>query len=125
MNNNDRPLSPHLSIYRWPVTMVSSILHRGTGLAMTAGFVLFVVWLADAASGPEAYAVFAGAMGSPVGLVLLIGWSFAFFYHLCNGIRHLMWDTGRGFEKSQATASAWIVIVLAAVLTAVFWGVVL
>jgi succinate dehydrogenase / fumarate reductase cytochrome b subunit len=125
MNNNDRPLSPHLSIYRWPVTMVSSILHRGTGLAMSVGFVLFVFWLADAANGPEAYAVFAGAAGSTFGLILLIGWSFAFFYHLSNGIRHLVWDTGRGFEKAQATASAWIVIVLAVVLTAAFWGAVL
>ena len=123
MKNNDRPLSPHLSIYRWPITMVSSILHRGTGLAMSIGFLLFVVWLADAADGPDAYAVF--AMGSPFGLALLIGWSFAFFYHLSNGIRHLVWDTGRGFEKEQATASAWIVIILAVVLTAAFWGAVL
>ncbi len=125
MNNNDRPLSPHISIYRWPITMVSSILHRGTGLAMSLGFVLFVVWLADAASGPEAYAMFTAAAGSTIGLLLLVGWSFAFFYHLSNGIRHLVWDTGRGFEKSQATASAWVVIVLAVVLTAAFWGVVL
>src|SRR5210317_632945 len=121
MNNNDRPLSPHISIYRWPVTMVSSILHRGTGLAMSVGFILFVVWLADASSGSEAYAAFAGAMGSPIGLVLLIGWSFAFFYHLSNGIRHLVWDTGRGLEKEQATASAWFVIAASIVLTAAFW----
>jgi succinate dehydrogenase / fumarate reductase cytochrome b subunit len=105
--------------------MVTSILHRGTGLAMSVGFVLFVFWLADAASGPQSYAVFAGAMGSTLGRVLLIGWSFAFFYHLSNGIRHLVWDTGRGLEKGQATASAWIVIVLAVVLTAAFWGAVL
>ena len=125
MNNNDRPLSPHLSIYRWPVTMVSSILHRGTGLAMSVGLILFVFWLADAANGPEAYAVFAGAMGSTIGLIFLVGWSFAFFYHLSNGIRHLVWDTGRGLEKAQATASAWAVIVLAIILTAAFWGAVL
>ena len=125
MNNNDRPLSPHISIYRWPVTMVTSILHRGTGLAMSVGLVLFVFWLADAASGPESYAAFAGAMGSTFGRILLIGWSFAFFYHLSNGIRHLVWDTGRGLEKGQATASAWVVIVLAVVLTAAFWGAVL
>ncbi len=92
---------------------------------MSVGFVLFVFWLADAAGGSEAYAAFAGAMGSPVGLVLLIGWSFAFFYHLANGIRHLVWDTGRGLEKGQATASAWFVIVAAVVLTAAFWGAVL
>ena len=92
---------------------------------MSIGFILFVVWLADAANGPEAYAVFAGAMGSTIGLILLVGWSFAFFYHLSNGIRHLVWDTGRGLEKAQATASAWAVIVLAIILTAAFWGAVL
>ena len=121
MNNNDRPLSPHLSIYRWPVTMVSSILHRATGIAMAAGFVLFVFWLADTANGPDDYAVFASAMGSTVGRVLLVGWSWAFFYHLANGIRHLVWDTGRGLEKGQATASAWLVIAASVVLTALFW----
>ena len=122
MSNIDRPLSPHISIYRWPVTMVSSILHRGTGIAMSAGFVVLVAWLFDIAAGAEAYAVFTDVMGSVVGRVLLVGWSFAFFYHLANGIRHLVWDTGRGFEKSVANASAWFVIILAVVLTAVFWG---
>ena len=105
--------------------MVSSILHRGTGIAMSAGFLLFVFWLANAAEGRDAYAVFANVMGSTVGMILLIGWSFAFFYHLSNGVRHLVWDTGRGFETAQATASAWFVIVLAVVLTAAFWGFVL
>lgn len=89
---------------------------------MSVGFVLFVFWLANAANGPDAYAEFAGLVGSVPGQLLLIGWSFAFFYHLSNGIRHLVWDTGRGFEKAQATASAWFVIALAVVLTAVFWG---
>ncbi len=121
MTNNDRPLSPHISIYRWPITMVSSILHRATGLAMAVGFIVLVVWLFDAASGPDVYAAFLGAMDSVVGRVLLVGWSFAFFYHLSNGIRHLVWDTGRGLEKGQATTSAWFVIVLSIVLTAAFW----
>ncbi len=121
MSNHDRPLSPHLSIYRWPVTMVSSILHRATGLAMAAGFVLFVTWLTGTANGPEAYSSFATALGSPVGRILLIGWSWAFFYHLANGLRHLVSDTGRGLEKGQATASAWFVIAASVVLTAAFW----
>lgn len=121
MNNNDRPLSPHISIYRWPVTMVSSILHRATGIAMAAGFALLVFWLANTANGPGAYAALAAVMGSTVGQILLIGWSWAFFYHLANGIRHLVWDTGRGLEKGQATASAWFVIAASVVLTAVFW----
>ena len=124
MNPNDRPLSPHLSIYRWPITMVSSILHRATGIAMAVGFVLFALWLADAATGPDAYAVFTGIMGSIVGKLMLVGWSWAFFYHLANGIRHLVWDSGRGLEKEQASASAWFVIVVSVVLTLVFWMVV-
>jgi succinate dehydrogenase / fumarate reductase cytochrome b subunit len=121
MNPNDRPLSPHLSIYRWPVTMVSSILHRATGIAMAVGFVLFAVWLADAAAGPDAYAAFTEAMGSTFGEILMVGWSWAFFYHLANGIRHLVWDTGHGFEKEQANASAWFVIIASVVLTGLFW----
>ena len=124
MSNSDRPLSPHLSIYRWPVTMVSSILHRATGVAMAIGFVLFVVWLADMAVGPDAYAALVGALDSVIGRILLFGWSWAFFYHLANGIRHLVWDAGCGFEKSQANASAWVVIVLSIVATAFFWVVV-
>jgi succinate dehydrogenase / fumarate reductase cytochrome b subunit len=124
MNPNDRPLSPHLSIYRWPVTMASSILHRATGIAMAFGFILFAGWLADAAAGPDAYAAFAAAMGSTIGRILLVGWSWAFFYHFANGIRHLVWDTGRGLEKEQANASAWLVIVVSVVLTALLWMVV-
>ena len=123
MTKHDRPLSPHLSIYRWPVTMVSSILHRATGVAMSLGFIVLVTWLFDAASGPDAYAMFLGAADTLVGKLFLVGWSFAFFYHFANGIRHLVWDTGRGFEKQQATASAWFVIVLSVMLTAGFWGV--
>lgn len=123
MNNHDRPLSPHISIYRWPVTMVTSILHRATGIAMAAGFIVLVGWLFDAASGPEVYAKFLGVMNSTLGWILLVGWSYAFFYHLSNGIRHLVWDTGRGLEKEQATASAWFVIAASIVLTAAFWWV--
>jgi len=123
MNNNDRPLSPHLSIYRWPVTMVTSILHRATGVAMAVGFLVLVGWLFDAASGPEVYDKFLGVMNTTIGCVLLVGWSFAFFYHLANGIRHLVWDTGRGLEIEQATASAWFVIAVSIVLTALFWWV--
>lgn len=125
MSNTERPLSPHISIYRWPITMVLSILHRATGVAMSLGFVVFVVWLFDAASGPDAYAMFAAAADSVVGKLLLVGWSFAFFYHLSNGARHLVWDTGRGLEKVQANASSWWVLIMAVALTAVFWWVAL
>jgi succinate dehydrogenase / fumarate reductase cytochrome b subunit len=121
MSATERPLSPHLSIYRWPITMTLSILHRATGLAMSVGLILLAVWLTSAAAGAEEYAEFVALMSTLPGRLLLIGWSFAFFYHLANGIRHLVWDTGRGFEKHQANASAWFVIILAVVVTAVFW----
>jgi len=124
MTNNDRPLSPHLSIYRWPVTMASSILHRGTGLALAIGFIVFVGWLFDAAMGPDTYAAFTGFMGSGTGILLLVGWSYAFFYHFCNGIRHLVWDSGRGLGKRASTTSGWLVIILSIVVTALFWLVV-
>ena len=90
---------------------------------MAVGFIVFVGWLFDAASGPEVYALFLGAMDTTFGCVLLVGWSYAFFFHLANGIRHLVWDTGRGLEKGQATASAWFVIAVSVVLTAAFWWV--
>lgn len=101
--------------------MVLSILHRATGIAMTVGFIVFVAWLFEAASGPDAYAVFQSVLGSFIGKLLLVGWSFAFFYHLCNGARHLVWDTGRGFEISQANRSSWLVLAGAALLSALFW----
>ena len=123
MNNNGRPLSPHLTVYRWPITMTLSILHRMTGVGLSVGLIFFALWLMRAAAGPEAYQVFRSVMSSPVGVILLIAWTFAFFLHLGNGIRHLVWDTGRGFEKSTANASAWLVLVFALVLTAVLWAV--
>lgn len=105
--------------------MVLSILHRISGIALSLGFVVFVVWLFDAASGPDAYAVFMSVMDTYVGKLCLIGWSFAFFFHLSNGARHLLWDTGRGLEKDQAHLSAWLVIVNGVALTALFWWVAL
>ena len=121
MSNNDRPLSPHLSIYRWPITMTMSILHRATGVAMSVGFIVLAGWLFDAAMGAETYAAMLSYLDTMVGKLLLMGWSFAFFFHLSNGVRHLFWDSGRGFEKATANASAWFVLLLAIVLTALFW----
>lgn len=121
MSNYDRPLSPHISIYRWPITMALSILHRITGIGLSVGFVVLVAWLFDAASGPDAYAVFMSVMDTVIGKLLLVAWSFAFFYHLSNGARHLLWDTGRGLEKSQANLSSWLVLLATVVLTAAFW----
>ncbi len=121
MSNPDRPLSPHISIYRWPVTMVSSILHRATGIMMSVGLVLLVAWLTAAASGAASFASLSAALQTLVGKLFLVALSLAFFYHLSNGIRHLVWDAGYGFEKSQATASAWFVLACTAVLAAIFW----
>jgi succinate dehydrogenase / fumarate reductase cytochrome b subunit len=122
MTNSGRPLSPHLSIYRWPITMVLSIVHRMTGVAMSLGLIVFAAWLMRVAAGPEAYLGFTTAMSGLIGKLLLIGWSFAFFFHVANGVRHLVWDTGRGFEKQQANRSAWFVVLFAVGATAVFWG---
>lgn len=102
--------------------MALSILHRATGVANAVGLLVLAAWLIQAAGGEGSYAAFTGIAGSVPGLLLLAGFSFSFFYHLCNGIRHLVWDTGRGFEKRQANASAWFVIAAALALTAVFWG---
>jgi len=121
MSNRDRPLSPHLSIYRWQITMTTSILHRVTGVALSVGLLILTAWLFDAAAGAEAYGTFVSYMDTMVGKILLIGWSFAFFFHLSNGIRHLVWDTGRGFEIATANASAWFVLILAVTLTTLFW----
>jgi succinate dehydrogenase / fumarate reductase cytochrome b subunit len=123
MSNSGRPLSPHLSIYRWPITMTLSILHRMTGVGMAIGLIVLAAWLINAAAGPDAYRQFEYIMSTLIGKLLLIGWSFAFFFHLCNGIRHLVWDTGRGFEKDQANRSAWIVIVATFGMTVLFWRV--
>ncbi len=121
MSNHDRPLSPHISIYRWPITMALSILHRASGIALSVGFIVLVAWLFDAAAGPDAYAVFLSIMDTVFGKLLLIAWSLAFFYHLSNGLRHLLWDTGVGLEKEQANRSSWMVLAATIVLTAGFW----
>lgn len=105
-----RPLSPHLSIYRFAYTMALSILHRITGVALATGLVLLVAWLVAVGSGPQAYAGFTAFAGHGLVQVALAGWLLAFLYHLANGIRHLFWDTGRGFAKSQARRSARLVI---------------
>lgn len=125
MNADHRPLSPHIGIYRWQVTSTLSILHRLTGIALSLGTVVLVIWLAAAASGPESYGRIAGLLGSPFGLLALVVWSWAFFYHLCNGIRHLAWDVGKGFELAQAYASGWAVVAASAALTAALWLVIL
>jgi|SRR5579872_891791 len=122
MPSDPRPLSPHLQVYRWQLTSVLSILHRATGIALSVGAVIFVWWLVAAAAGPGPYATFQGFIGSWLGLLLLFGWTVALFYHLCNGIRHLVWDTAHGLELPAVYASGWAVLAATAVLTVLAWA---
>lgn len=122
MTQAERPLSPHLQVYRWQLTSVLSILHRATGVALSLGAILLVLWLVAAAAGPAPYAHLQGFLGSWVGLLLLFGWSVSLFYHLCNGIRHLWWDTGQGLELTAVYSSGWAVLAATAVLTVLAWA---
>ena len=101
--------------------MTLSILHRATGVAMSVGLLVLAFWLIAAAIGAEAYGQVTALMSSLIGQIVLIGWSFSFFFHLANGVRHFVWDTGRGFEKRQTNASAWAAIIAAILVTAGFW----
>lgn len=123
MTSDPRPLSPHLQIYRWQLTSVLSILHRMTGIALVVGAILLVSWFGAAADGSAPFAAFQGFLGSPIGLIVLFGCSVALFYHLCNGIRHLWWDTGHGLELKSVYASGWTVLVATAALTVIVWSV--
>ena len=117
MRQAGRPLSPHLQIYKPQVTSVLSILHRFTGLALSVGTLPLVWWLLAAASGPASYAQAQAFLGSWLGVLLLIGWAYALFFHLCNGIRHLVWDAGRGFDIATTYATGWAVVAASAGLT--------
>ena len=118
-----RPLSPHLQIYRPQITSVLSISHRATGLALAVGTLLLVWWLVALASGPQAFATAQGFVGSWLGRLLLLGWTFSLFFHLANGIRHLFWDGGYGYELKTTYASGWTVVIASVVLTLLAWGV--
>jgi succinate dehydrogenase / fumarate reductase cytochrome b subunit len=125
MADTRRPLSPHLQVYRWQVQMVSSILHRATGIALAVGTLLVVCGLLALASGEDGFNHFKGIAGSPLGMVLLFGWTWALFYHLCNGIRHLIQDTGAGYGINQFVRSSWLSVVISVVLTLLVWAYVL
>jgi succinate dehydrogenase / fumarate reductase, cytochrome b subunit len=125
MTSDPRPLSPHLQVYRWQLTSVLSILHRASGVALTLGAVLLVWWLVAAAEGPEPFARAQAFLGSPIGLVLLFLWSLALYYHLCNGVRHLVWDSGRGLDLPSVYRGGWAALAGTALLTAITWAVVM
>jgi succinate dehydrogenase cytochrome b subunit len=120
MDRLDRPLSPHLQVYRWQVTNLLSIMHRMTGVALSLGAVVLVGWLVALASGPAAYDSAHALLAAAWFKLPLIGWIFCFFFHLANGIRHLFWDAGSGFEIAQIRASGWAVVLVAGAGTALF-----
>ncbi len=121
MANVERPLSPHLGIYKPQITMVTSITHRITGVALGVGTLLFAWWLIAAASGPEAFETVNGFMTSWFGRLALFGFTWALFYHLCNGIRHLFWDMGKGFELTTMRKTGITAIIMSVVLTLLTW----
>ena len=121
MAGHPRPLSPHLQIYRRQLTSVTSILHRFTGIGLAIGLLYLVCWLTAAASGLEAFDQLQSFSGSIIGRLLLLGWTVAVFYHLLNGIRHLAWDAGWGFELPAAYKTGYAVLIGTAVLTIAAW----
>lgn len=121
----NRPLSPFMigPYYKPQLTSMLSITHRATGVVLSAGTLLLAGWLIALASGPEGYAAYAVHVSAWYGQLLLLGWSWAFLYHLCNGIRHLFWDIGRGLDIPTAYKTGYAVIAVSAVLTAAVWAV--
>ena len=110
MDRVERPLSPHLQVYRPQITSVLSILHRATGLALSLGMVVLAYWLVAVATGEAAYSDARAVLGGVVFKLGYAGWCFCFFYHLANGIRHLVWDVGVGLEPGQYQLSGWLVV---------------
>ena len=122
MANSQRPLSPHLGIYKWPLAMAISILHRITGVALAIGAVLMIAVLVALASDPECYEWIKGILATTIGQIFLILWTFALYLHLFNGIRHLFWDAGYGFEKSTTLKSGvWVILATFVFTIAVWW----
>lgn len=115
---NNRPLSPHLQVYRLPLTALVSITHRATGVWLTLGLALFVMALVQASGGEAAYLRVQACLSSWPGLIFVWAWIFSLLFHLCHGIRHLVWDTGHGFEKSALNLHSGIELAAAVALTA-------
>lgn len=121
MASTSRPISPNLQVYHWYANMVASILHRATGVALAVGTVVVVCGLVKLAGGEQGFDEFRSLVGSPIGMVLMLGWSWALFYHLCNGIRHLIQDGGAGYQIPQIVRSSWLSAIGSVVLTVVVW----
>jgi len=118
---NARPRSPHLQIYRWPITMGTSILHRVTGVGLAFGTLVVAWWLVAASAGPEAYDTFARVAGHWFGQLVLFGFTTALVFHAVNGIRHLFWDVGRGYKMETANTTGLIAYVATVALTVLVW----
>lgn len=121
MATANRPLSPHIQIYKPQLTSVLSITHRATGIFLAIGTLLLAYWLMATAYGPDAHARVQNFFGSAIGLILLFLWTWSLFYHLCNGIRHLFWDAGYGFDLASVYKSGWTVLIASVILTVVCW----
>ena len=119
----ERPLSPHISIWRWHITMASSILHRFTGVALYVGALILAGWALALASGPVGYDRYIALLGSPLGRLVLFGLTVSIFYHLANGVRHLFWDAGEGFAPKTASMTAAAAMTFAVVISVFVWGV--
>ena len=122
MTRHPRPLSPHLQVYRPMLTMMMSIAHRITGIALYAGTLLLAWYLIAAASGPGAFALAAGFMASWLGLLILFGFTWAMFHHLLGGIRHFIWDAGYGMDHPEREYLAQATLAGAILLTALVWA---
>jgi succinate dehydrogenase / fumarate reductase cytochrome b subunit len=119
----ERPMSPHLQVWRWHITMATSILHRATGVALYGGALIGAAWAISLARGPDAYASFKHLLGSPLGKLVMFGLTLSFFFHLANGIRHLVWDLGRGLEVKTANATSIVIFAFTVAATAAVWAI--
>jgi succinate dehydrogenase / fumarate reductase cytochrome b subunit len=120
---SERPISPHLQIYRWPLPMAMSILHRVTGGALYFGILLIAWWLLAAGSGPNEYGKVGAFFGSAFGRLLLLGYTWALVHHMLGGIRHLIWDSGHGFDPNEREWLSLATVVGSVAVTVVLWGV--
>lgn len=123
MTARKRPLSPHLQIYRPQLTSVVSFGHRATGVALAGGLLLLVWWIAALARGPADFALVQSVVSSFLGRLFLFGWTWSLFYHLANGVRHLAWDAGYGFDLRSTYVTGWAVVAFSVVLTLVSWSI--
>ena len=119
----ERPLSPHISIYSWQINMLMSIVHRFTGAALYLGTLLLAAWLVAVASGETSFALVNALFAHPIGQLVLFGYTWALLQHLLGGLRHLLWDTGRGLHIWQVNALSWLTVLAAIALTLAVWAI--